>query len=260
MASKRQIFVGKVPIGGGAPVAVQTMTKTETANLAATMEQIHKVAEAGADIVRCAVPREKDVEALKTIVVRVADPDHRRHPLQPHPGAESDRRRRPLHPPEPGQHRRPRQGRRGRREGQRGRGADADRGQLRLAAQASARARARGPGRGAGRRRGRVHRTDGGARLRQLQDLDQVDQRAEHDRRQPAAGREGALPAAPRHHRGGDQMVGLAEIARSASAPCSPTASATRSGSASRPSTPRRRSKSPGRSSRRCSCASAARS
>ncbi|HEX3239845.1 MAG TPA: flavodoxin-dependent (E)-4-hydroxy-3-methylbut-2-enyl-diphosphate synthase [Solirubrobacterales bacterium] len=70
MASKRQIFVGKVPIGGGAPVAVQTMTKTETANLEATMEQIHKVAEAGADIVRCAVPREKDVEALKTIVKR----------------------------------------------------------------------------------------------------------------------------------------------------------------------------------------------
>ena len=49
MASKRQIFVGGVPIGGGAPVAVQTMTKTETANLAATMEQIHQVAEAGAD-------------------------------------------------------------------------------------------------------------------------------------------------------------------------------------------------------------------
>jgi (E)-4-hydroxy-3-methylbut-2-enyl-diphosphate synthase len=68
VASKRQIFVGGVPIGGGAPVVVQTMTKTETANLAATMEQIHKVAEAGADIVRCAVPREKDVEALKTIV------------------------------------------------------------------------------------------------------------------------------------------------------------------------------------------------
>ena len=52
MASKRQIFVGGVPIGGGAPVAVQTMTKTETANLAATMEQIRKVADAGADIVR----------------------------------------------------------------------------------------------------------------------------------------------------------------------------------------------------------------
>ncbi len=70
MASKRQIFVGGVPIGGGAPVVVQTMTKTETANLEATMDQIEKVAEAGADLVRCAVPRDDDVVALKTIVER----------------------------------------------------------------------------------------------------------------------------------------------------------------------------------------------
>src|SRR4029079_6497686 len=69
MSSKRQIFVGGVPIGGGAPVVVQTMTKTETANLDATMEQIRKVADAGADLVRVAVPRDKDVEALRTIVV-----------------------------------------------------------------------------------------------------------------------------------------------------------------------------------------------
>jgi (E)-4-hydroxy-3-methylbut-2-enyl-diphosphate synthase len=68
MASKRQIFVRDVPIGGGAPVAVQTMTKTETANLEATMEQIRTVAEAGADLVRVAVPRDDDVEALRTIV------------------------------------------------------------------------------------------------------------------------------------------------------------------------------------------------
>jgi (E)-4-hydroxy-3-methylbut-2-enyl-diphosphate synthase len=68
MASKRQIWVKDVPIGGGAPVAVQTMTKTETANLPATMDQIRTVAEAGADIVRVAVPREKDADALKTIV------------------------------------------------------------------------------------------------------------------------------------------------------------------------------------------------
>ena len=68
MASERQIDVGGVPIGGGAPVAVQTMTKTETANLQATMDQIRTVADAGADIVRVAVPRDKDVEALKTIV------------------------------------------------------------------------------------------------------------------------------------------------------------------------------------------------
>jgi (E)-4-hydroxy-3-methylbut-2-enyl-diphosphate synthase len=69
MSSKRQIFVKDVPIGGGAPVAVQTMCKTETANLQATMEQIRTVAEAGADLVRVAVPRDEDVEALKTIVV-----------------------------------------------------------------------------------------------------------------------------------------------------------------------------------------------
>ncbi len=70
MASARQILVGGVPIGGGAPVAVQTMTKTETANLQATMDQIRRVAEAGADIVRVAVPRDEDVEALRTIVAQ----------------------------------------------------------------------------------------------------------------------------------------------------------------------------------------------
>jgi (E)-4-hydroxy-3-methylbut-2-enyl-diphosphate synthase len=68
MASKNQIHVGGVPIGGGAPVAIQTMTKTETADIAATMAQIHRVAEAGADIVRCAVPRDQDAIALRTIV------------------------------------------------------------------------------------------------------------------------------------------------------------------------------------------------
>jgi (E)-4-hydroxy-3-methylbut-2-enyl-diphosphate synthase len=66
--SKRQIDVGGVKIGGGAPVAVQSMTKTETADFDATMKQIHAIADAGGDLVRCAVPREKDVEALKRIV------------------------------------------------------------------------------------------------------------------------------------------------------------------------------------------------
>jgi (E)-4-hydroxy-3-methylbut-2-enyl-diphosphate synthase len=68
MPSERQIRVGGVPIGGGAPVAVQTMTKTETADVRATMDQVRRVAEAGADIVRVAVPRDQDVEALKVIV------------------------------------------------------------------------------------------------------------------------------------------------------------------------------------------------
>lgn len=49
-------------------MAVQTMTKTETADFEATMRQIRTAAEAGADLVRCAVPRDQDVEALKRIV------------------------------------------------------------------------------------------------------------------------------------------------------------------------------------------------
>src|SRR6478752_7617195 len=69
MASQRSVNVGGVQIGGGAPVVVQTMTKTETANLQATMNQIRRMANAKTDVVRCAVPREKNIEALKTIVV-----------------------------------------------------------------------------------------------------------------------------------------------------------------------------------------------
>ena len=68
MASRRQIDVGGVKIGGGAPVAVQSMTKTETADYEATMRQIHAIAEAGGDLVRCAVPRDDDVRALERIV------------------------------------------------------------------------------------------------------------------------------------------------------------------------------------------------
>ncbi len=68
MASKRQIDVGGVKIGGGAPVAVQSMTKTETADYDATLRQINAIADAGADVVRCAVPRDQDVEALGRLV------------------------------------------------------------------------------------------------------------------------------------------------------------------------------------------------
>ena len=69
MASKKQIDVGGVKIGGGAPVAIQSMTKTETADFDATMRQIHAIADAGGDLVRCAVPRDDDVRALERIVV-----------------------------------------------------------------------------------------------------------------------------------------------------------------------------------------------
>src|SRR3954466_11600753 len=66
--SERQSTVGGVPSGGGAPVVVQSMTKTETADVDATLRQIQAVAAAGGDPIRCARPRDKDVEALKTIV------------------------------------------------------------------------------------------------------------------------------------------------------------------------------------------------
>jgi len=63
-----RIFLGAVPIGGGAPVAVQTMTDTDTRDPAATLAQIRRAAGAGAEIVRVAVPDERAVAALKEII------------------------------------------------------------------------------------------------------------------------------------------------------------------------------------------------
>jgi (E)-4-hydroxy-3-methylbut-2-enyl-diphosphate synthase len=68
MASKRQIRVGNVPIGGGAPVAVQSMTLTNTWDIDATIEQIARLASAGCEVVRVAVPKNEDAEALRKIV------------------------------------------------------------------------------------------------------------------------------------------------------------------------------------------------
>src|ERR671924_705816 len=70
MPSKRQIWVKDVPVGGGAPVVVQSMTKTDTSDVEATLEQIGKMVEAGCELVRVAVPRDKDAVALETIVKR----------------------------------------------------------------------------------------------------------------------------------------------------------------------------------------------
>src|SRR5258708_5838087 len=64
----RQIHVGPGPIGGDAPIAVQSMTNTITGDAAATIDQIHQLEEAGADIVRVSCPDEDATAALKTIV------------------------------------------------------------------------------------------------------------------------------------------------------------------------------------------------
>jgi len=63
----RQIRVGSIAIGGGAPVSVQSMTNTDTRDAAATLEQIRRLAEAGCEIVRCAVPDEEAALALSAI-------------------------------------------------------------------------------------------------------------------------------------------------------------------------------------------------
>jgi (E)-4-hydroxy-3-methylbut-2-enyl-diphosphate synthase len=64
----RQITVGGVAIGGGAPVSVQSMCNTDTRDVAATLEQIGRLEEAGCEIVRCAVPDTEAAEALGAIV------------------------------------------------------------------------------------------------------------------------------------------------------------------------------------------------
>jgi (E)-4-hydroxy-3-methylbut-2-enyl-diphosphate synthase len=68
MASERQISVGGVTIGGGAPVVVQSMTLTKTHDVEATTAQIAALASAGCEVVRVAVPKLEDAEALPKIV------------------------------------------------------------------------------------------------------------------------------------------------------------------------------------------------
>jgi (E)-4-hydroxy-3-methylbut-2-enyl-diphosphate synthase len=70
----RQIHVGKVAIGGGAPVSVQSMTNTDTRDAAATGAQIARLAEAGCEIVRCAVPDAAAATALRTICAQSSLP------------------------------------------------------------------------------------------------------------------------------------------------------------------------------------------
>lgn len=63
----RQIKIGSVAIGGGAPISVQSMTKTETKDKKATLSQIKKLEKASCEIVRLAVPDQEAVEALREI-------------------------------------------------------------------------------------------------------------------------------------------------------------------------------------------------
>ncbi|MEJ6558705.1 MAG: flavodoxin-dependent (E)-4-hydroxy-3-methylbut-2-enyl-diphosphate synthase [Candidatus Thioglobus sp.] len=70
----RQIFVGNVAVGGDAPISVQSMTNTETTDVAATVRQIKAIQEAGADLVRVSVPTMQAAEAFKEIKKQVNIP------------------------------------------------------------------------------------------------------------------------------------------------------------------------------------------
>ena len=77
----QQIFVGKVPVGGGAPITVQSMTTTKTADVEGTLQQIYALAAAGCDIVRCTCNEPEAADGLAQIVPRsplpiVADIHH----------------------------------------------------------------------------------------------------------------------------------------------------------------------------------------
>jgi len=70
----KKIYVGDVAVGGDAPISVQSMTYSETHNVAATVEQINRLHFAGCDIVRVAVPNMEDALALKDIKAQISLP------------------------------------------------------------------------------------------------------------------------------------------------------------------------------------------
>ena len=70
----RQIMVGNVPVGGGAPITVQSMTNTLTHDVSATVAQILQLESAGADIVRVSCPDEESTKALSSIVAQTSVP------------------------------------------------------------------------------------------------------------------------------------------------------------------------------------------
>ena len=70
----RRIMVGNVPVGGGAPVAVQSMTNTPTADVDATVSQIERLSSAGCEIIRVAVPDREAADAITAIKARISIP------------------------------------------------------------------------------------------------------------------------------------------------------------------------------------------
>ena len=70
----QQIFVGDIPIGGGSPIPVQSMTTTKTYDLDATLREVERLEEAGCQIIRITVPDQKSANTLKEIKKRMTVP------------------------------------------------------------------------------------------------------------------------------------------------------------------------------------------
>ena len=70
----QQVFVGDIPIGGGSPIPVQSMTTTKTYNLDATLKEVERLEEAGCQIIRITVPDQKSADTLKEIKKRMTVP------------------------------------------------------------------------------------------------------------------------------------------------------------------------------------------
>ena len=68
MYKSKQIYLADIPIGGGAPISIQSMTNTKTEDIEATLQQIFQLFEAGCEIIRVAVPNEEAVRALPQII------------------------------------------------------------------------------------------------------------------------------------------------------------------------------------------------
>ena len=70
----KEIKIGNVKIGGGNPIAIQSMTNTPTENVEATVAQIHRLEKAGCEIIRCTVPTLAAAEAIKEIKKQISIP------------------------------------------------------------------------------------------------------------------------------------------------------------------------------------------
>ena len=70
----KQLLVGKVPVGGGAPVSIQSMCNTKTDDVAATAAQIHVLEKAGCELIRVAIPDQAAAEAIDRIKERISIP------------------------------------------------------------------------------------------------------------------------------------------------------------------------------------------